>query len=481
VKVMTRVKVPQMAGIRQSVEVQHGWRALGRMLRRGLHGSKNWVLELDSSGEHQSVWAKAGKVFIVLIPLWLILSAATGGPERGGHSVSVFQSVVAALVVTFAGLAVFSARERRLGREEPWADFDPIGTESDSAASSTLVDTPSEEETQVIENAQVAGLDSGDAGDGSMGIPDDSAESSENETAVLHGMPQQAISAEAETAVIPGPEAPTQVLQHEVHQAIPAGTDGDKTPDPFESIAAVVSEFREKDVQQATEVEPISLVKPHIPIVRQVDEQATSEWTKVDVSGSTESDDGLLEDEPTTPLRATVQEVVHNTLDATESSQVSDRIEVVQQPLQGVLQVQFAAPGPYPMADEPVHEDWWVTPPDVEPEQEEDPDPEPSRPEVAPEPQQPATAALELPPALAPEEPQEPPLGRPQVVLNYLASQAPKSGFTTEEKDRARTDVIAWIREEVSSNRMSRADASRMLGVDPSTVTRWVSDDPWAG
>ena len=480
-KVATRVKVPQVAGIRQSVEVQHGWRALGKMLRRGLHGSKNWVLELDKDGEHQSVWVKAGKVFVVLIPLWLVLSAVTGGPRRGGHSVSVFQSFVAAVVITFVGLAVFSARERRLGREEPWADLPAIDTESDDGESPTLVDPSSEEETRVMENAQVAGSDSGGAVEGAMHIPGDSVESAENETAFLHPESHQATSPEAETAVIPGPEAPTQVLQHEVQQAISTGTDEGKTADPFDAITAVVAEFREKDMQQATEEERVSLVKPDVPTVRHADEQATPEWTKVDVSGSTESDDGLLDDEPTTPLRPAVQKPLHEAPAAMESVQVSPQIEPVQQPLQGVLQVQFAAPGPYSAADEPVHDDWWVTAPDVEPEEQEtEPEEEPEE-EVAVEPEAAPAAALELPPAPAPEEPRELPLGRPQVVLTYLASQAPKSGFTTEEKDQARTAVIAWIRQEVSEGRMSRADASRMLGVDPSTITRWVSDHPWAG
>ena len=485
VKVATRVKVPQMAGIRQSVEVQHGWRALGKMLRRGLHGSKNWVLELDKDGEHQSVWVKAGKVFVVLIPLWLVLSAVTGGPQRGGHSVSVFQSFVAAVVITFVGLAVFSARERKLGREEPWADLPVIDTESDDDESPTLVDSSSEEETRVMENAQVAGSDSDDAADGSMNIPDDSAESSEIETAILHPELHQATPPEAETAVIPGPEAPMQVLQHEVHQAISAGTDGGKAVDAFDAITAVVSEFRREDVQQATEEERVSLVKPDVPTVRRVNEQATPEWTKVDVSGSTESDEGLLDDEPTTPLRHPVQQPLQETPTARESVQVSPRIESVQQPLQGVLQVQFATSGPYPAADEPVHDDWWVTAPDIESqEQEEEPVEESAEgpePETPAEPEEGPVTALELPPAPSAEEPVELPLGRPQVVLTYLASQAPKSGFTTEEKDQARTAVIAWIRREVNEGRMSRADASRMLGVDPSTITRWVSDDPWAG
>src|SRR4249920_3935230 len=114
-----RMKIPQAAGIRRSVEVQHGGRGLLLMFRRELHGAKNWTLEREEDGSHRSVWVKLFRVAVVLTPLWIVLSAVTGGPERGGHSASVGQSFFMALLVLVVGLAVFSARERRAGREEP--------------------------------------------------------------------------------------------------------------------------------------------------------------------------------------------------------------------------------------------------------------------------------------------------------------------------------------------------------------------------
>jgi hypothetical protein len=150
--------------------------------------------------------------------------------------------------------------------------------------------------------------------------------------------------------------------------------------------------------------------------------------------------------------------------------QVSLVKEPVQQPLQGVLQVQFAEAGPYPAKADPVHEQWWVVAPDIETEEAEDE-------ATAPEEQDVLGGATEGRPELIRVA-----VGRhPQVVLAYHASQAPKSGFTNEEKDQAKAEAIAWLKEEIGAGHLSRAEASRMLGVDPSTVTRWLSDDPWGG
>jgi len=478
------MRVPQAAGIRRSVEVKHGTRGVARMLRRGLHGSKNWVLELDESGEHRSPWAKLFRALVVLAPVWIVASAMTGGPERGGHSVGTFQSVVGALLVLLVGLAVFSARERRLGREEPWQDFeqdDDSDTESDDDEKKTLVDPSPEEETRVIENAQVADSGSSETGEIEEGDSVFSTETAQIERPDLQSLPHQATGLEPETVVIAAPEAPTAVLPTAVQQATSSGANGAESDRSFDAIVSAVEEFRQKDVQQATPEPAYSLVKGNVEPVRPDLHQTTSGWTSLDVSTSTESDDGAIGDQPTTPLRPTVQQELHAEAPAMESPQVNLLKEDVQQPLQGVLQVQFAPSGPYPMEDEPVHEDWWIVAPDIEsgPEGETAVD-APVETPVGPEPDETA-------PALVPAEPvrqeaAERAAGRHHpIVLAYFASQAPKSSFTTEEKDQARSEMIAWLREEISAEHLNRAEASRMLGVDPSTITRWLSDDPWAG
>lgn len=469
----TRIKVPQMAGVRQSVEVKQGSRGVGRMLRRGLHGAKNWTLELDENGEHRSVWSKGFRALVVLLPFWIVLSAATGGPERGGQSVGAFQSVVGALVVLLVGLSVFSARERRLGREEPWQGDgagEGDGTESDDDEPKTLVESSPEEGESDSENPQVTESESVETGE----IEDDDSEISTEITQIeqpdLQEIPQQATPPEPETVVIPAPEAPTAVLPQAVQQATTVGANQEDSVRSFEAIASVVEEFRQEDVQQASPEPVYSLVKDDATPVQSELRQATPEWTDVDVSTSTESNDGAIQDEPTTRLRDAVQADLQEDHPASESPQVSLEKEAVQQPLQGVLQVQFATPGPYPTKGDPVHEGWWIVAPDIEPEGEE------SGVVTAVEPAEPEPVAVP-----SQEIPVGPTGGRHPLVLSYFASQAPKSGFTAEEKERARTDVIAWVRDEIGADRLSRAEASRVLGVDPSTVTRWLSDDPWAG
>lgn len=479
-----RVKVPQAAGIRQSMEVQNGSKGLGRMFRRGLHGSKNWVLELDENGEHRSVWAKGGRAFIVLIPVWVVLSAATGGPERGGHSTSVPQALGAAILLTVIGLAVFSARERKLGREEPWVTENgeaEENTESEDGETKTLVDPSTESPTQILENPQVEDSDSDEEVEDGGDDSEDSVETARFEQPDLQESVQQAISPEAETRVITAPEAPTTVLPQVVQQATSEVADQDKSGQSFEAIASVADDFRNETSQQATKEPAYSLVKEPLYDVQEPMQQAISGWTKVDVSGVTESDHGLIPDAPTTPLRATVQTALHEAPVARESVQVSLEKEAVQQPLQGELQVQFAQAGPYPANSDPEHEDWWVVAPDIEPSAEVveaplKPVQEEATPELVPVLQEAAEAGRETP---------QVPVGRhPMVVLTYHASQAPKSGFTPEEKEEARSAVIAWLHGEIQQGHLSRAEGARVIGVDASTVGRWLNDlndDPWAG
>lgn len=479
-----RVKVPQAAGIRQSMEVQNGSKGLGRMFRRGLHGSKNWVLELDENGEHRSVWAKGGRAFIVLIPVWVVLSAATGGPERGGHSTSVPQALGAAILLTVIGLAVFSARERKLGREEPWVTGNgevEESTESEDGEKRTLVDPSPESPTQILENPQVEDSDSDEEAEGGGDDSEDSVETARFEQPDLQESVQQAISSEVETRVVTASEAPTAVLPQVMQQATSDVADQDKSGQSFDDIASVADGFRSETSQQAIKEPAYSLVKDPVPDMHSPVQQATSGWTKVDVSEITESDHGLIPDAPTTPLRPSVQATLHETPDAGESVQVSLEKGVVQQPLQGELQVQFAQAGPYPAKSDPEHEDWWVVAPDIEPAAEAVGTPlEPVQEETAPE----QVPVLQEAAEAGHEAPQVPVGRHPMVVLTYHASQAPKSGFTPEEKEEARSAVIAWLHGEIQQGHLNRAEGARVLGVDASTVGRWLSDlndDPWAG
>jgi len=472
------VRMPETAGIRRSVEVQQGTRGVGKMLRRGLHGSKNWVLEREDDGSHRSPWAKLFRTAVVLLPVWIVMSALTGGPERGGQSVGVGRSVVAALLVLLVGLAVFSARERRQGNEEPWLKLSEEDTESDDGEAETAVESSTEKPTEVLENAQVGEVGSEENGETGEDDSVNSAETARIEQPVLQQEPQQATSQEAETVVIPGPEAPVGALPEVVQQAISYGANRPEPDSSFETIASVATTFHDEGFPEATSEPAFSLVKDGVALVQPSTSQATSEWDNLDTSGVTESDASLLGDEPTTPLRTPVRAELSEGSPATEFPQVSLTKEAMQQPLQGTLQVQFATAGPYPAEVEPVHEGWWIVPPDIEPKKSvETPEPKP----VA------APSGLMEDEGHV-EEQQAAPLpqiGRyPQVVLAHLASQAPKSGFTAEEKDQIRSEVITWLREETTSGHLSRAEASRMLGVDASTVTRWLneeqSDDPWA-
>lgn len=466
------VKLPQAAGIRRSVEVQHSTRGLGRMLRRGLHGGKNWVLEREEDGGHRSVWGKLFRLGVVLIPVLIVASAVTGGPERGGQSVSVSQSVFMALLVLLVGLGLFSARERRQGREEPWLELPSSDAESDESKGEASDGSAPEEPTRVLENVQVEDSGSAETGETGEDNSENSTETTRIEQPVLQEPVQQAIRPEAETLTVTASEAPTQVLPDPVQQANTEGAKSEEKDHGFEAIASVATLFHEESPHETTPESAFSLLKDDMEPVQQAAVQATPEWAILDVSDITESDEGLIDDEPTTPLRGSVQTALQEGVTARESVQVSLEKEPMQQPLQGVLQVEFAQRGPYPSGPDPVHENWWVVAPDVEPGEHEENEEPAVLGDATPE------APLEHEePVLAPA----PGFGRhPQVVLTFLASQAPKSTFTTEEKDQIRADVVGWLREETTSGHLSRAEASRLLGVDPSTVSRWLSDDPWA-
>src|SRR5690606_4051105 len=326
-------------------------------------------------------------------------------------------------------------------------------TEGEDSRAEAQKVAASEEETKVLENVQVSEQEPVEVGEISKDDSENSVETARIEQADLHEEVQQAIRQAPETVVIPGPELPERPAHEPMHQATTEGAKPEESEGHFDTIATGVAEFRREDLRPASPEPPYSLVKDDVEPLTDGLQEATPDWSDVDVSDVTEGDDGVILDEPTTPLRAAVHTGLHEQPDAIESPQVSLTKEPVQQALQGVLQVQFATSGPYPAGDEPVHENWWVVAPDIEPGPEgEEAVPEPVQEDAAPEvPQTPQEAVK------AGQEAPQAPVGRhPMVVLTYHASQAPKSGFTPEEKTEARSAAIAWLREEVERGHLTR-------------------------
>lgn len=463
----SKLRIPQAAGMRRSVEFQHGKRGVGRMLRRGLHGAKNWVLEPEEDGTPRSGGAKTLRAVVVSAPVWLVVSAVTGGPQRGGSEVGMGRAVLMALLVCAVGLAWFSARERRQGREEPWAS---LVTDGDNAGESAATDTAEERSVVSLEKTQVIDLSPDENGETGDNISPETADSTQIDSADLHGDSQRTILENSETVVVSASEGPTEVLHAPVQQVTSEGANPVIPPVPSEAPRKALFDQETEVLRTAIPDEVFDQFSEDDGALREGVEKATSAWTDVDVSGDTESDDGLLLDQPTTPLRSALQEDLREGVDASPSAQVSLLEGPLPQGLQGALQVEYAEQGPYEAKPDMLAEDWWLVKPDVT--QEEEPE-EASVPEAdgreEPTPQEEARTGDAF--------------GRyPQVVVTYMASTSAKSAFTQEEKDAARRDVIGWLRTSTEAGHVSRAEASRMLGVNASTVKRWLdgNDDPWA-
>lgn len=465
-----RVKVPQAAGIRRSVEVQHGARGFGLMLRRGLHGSKNWVLELDENGEHRSVWSKAFRVFIVLIPVWVVLSAVTGGPERGGHSTSAFQAVVMAIVLTGVGLSVFSARERRLGREEPWAGLsvdEPENTDGDEGEAETAVEPSSERPTEILENPQVSkvGFERNDAIDG-----DENGESGEIAEIGIPSVPQ-AIPPEAETVAVSAPEA----LHFEDHgapeQATSEGVVDHGVPQGRNTPLSTPEGAPTVLLEKATQEGDSSQVSADSEEDRDTVPQAVSE-APGNVVTESERNDSL--DTATVSFRKASRAVFRET----ENAQVTAPDVPSRETIQGVLQVEFAERGPYPSKPDPVREDWWVVAPDVEPEDADEPAPEEPYDAVEqglPDPAYDPWAGVDTSSSEGvQEEPETAVQPFPDVVQRYFASRV-SIDVDEAEKEAAREAVRVWSLAEVNEGRRTQSEVARLLGVGKATVSRWVN------
>lgn len=460
-----RMKIPQAAGIRRSVEVQHGGRGLLLMFRRGLHGAKNWTLEREEDGSHRSVWVKLFRVAVVLTPLWIVLSAVTGGPERGGHSASVGQSFFMALLVLVVGLAVFSARERRAGREEPWADLkshEPESTESDDGPEGESEEVSSEGPTQVLENPQVEASGS----DPDEVFHADENDESEQKTQIIPTAVPQAIENEAKTLVIPGPEAIAQPVQTTFEQATSESAVDLGVPQERNTPLEVSPEMPRVVLDKAIDADLFQQVTADIEEDWPDVPQAVSEGPESPV---TESERNDLPDTPTVPFRPASREVSHET----ETPQVEVPEEPVREPVQDAFQCLFAESGPYPVGADPVAEDWWVVKPDVpatEPQEEplevesgENSDHDPwadvdaSEGDGEPDPVLASAASLYS-----------------GEVQRYFASRV-SVDVSEQERSAARIAVMAWAVQEVNEGRRSQSEVARLLGIGKATVSRWVS------
>lgn len=457
-----REKIPQVAGIRQSVEVQHGARGLVLMLRRGLHGAKNWALEREADGSHRSVWTKLFRVAVVLTPLWIVLSAVTGGPQRGGHSASIAQSLFMAVLVLLVELGLFSARERKLGREEPWAELKPVilkETESDESEDDDSDGPDSEAPTEVFENAQV---EEPDPGPEPSFHGDENGESGENAQTISTVVPQ-AIETEPETLVIPASDP----VPEPVHEA----------PEKATSESAVdhgVPQVRNTPWNPSSGVPTVVLDKAVTDdLFQQVTADIEADWPDVPQAISedlaepvTEGERNDLPDTPTVPFRTASRPVFHGT----EEPQVEAPEEPIRETFQAEFQCLFADQGPYPAGEDPVADDWWLVKPDVEEEQPEEPVLEHEQDDHDP---------WAAPDETAPEEPVEAPVTAsvlyPEVVQRYFAAKVQEADEA--EMSAARNEVMLWAVAEVNAGRSSQSEMAKLLGVAKATMSRWMNTE----
>jgi hypothetical protein len=443
------------------------------MLRRGLHGAKNWVLEPDEDGIPRGPWVKLMRAAVVLAPLWIVLSAVTGGPERGGRQISVWQALLTAVLVALGGLAFLSARERRLGREEPWADLPDLGTRSDDSERETKVDPAPEAPTEVLENQQVSETSS----ETEVVTPGDIPDVSDQTSQISSDLATQVVTPLAETAHKEASESPfvqvgrgdhgdmKTLVQVATRPARDLGSEGanPQIPDALEldnptvPLAAaksggnpVIPSFDERGNPQVRAGDQVAInTTPSRP-----------EWSSLTV---TEGDNGA----ELAPHGEAVTTVATNPIQEELFPQVSLDKDVVTPPETSELQ---AEQGPYEVTEAPMAGDWFLTKPDVEPEEE---------PEAAPEPEPDATSRPESHQVPEPPGEEKGSSGIDPAVLVYRALQG-MPNVSEEEKEAARRNAIEWVRREVPANRQSQRSAGLMLGVSKTTIANWLGRDPWA-
>lgn len=458
-KTLRRIAAPQVAGMRQSVEVQHAKKGVGRMLRRGLHGAKNWVLETDPDGTHRSVGTKLFRAAVVLLPVWIVLSATTGGPARGGHQTSFMQAMFSAIVVMLIGLGIFSARERRAGREEPWNE-QAFTTEREDFAPETLVDLSSEVPTEALASSQVS--ESGFSGEAvtpsyNTGISDQSSH----------------MGSEAVTQVVPHPSFEgastpsfSQVsLEKEGGKEALAEVATSPSPgDALDGDNPTVSLLPGKSGGHPVSSTPESASNVQVTGGDRVETEAPEDAVPVEFQGGLTASRGAAEPPVSVwPVNSTASSPVQDGL----FPQAASPGEVVTAVVSGASTALMAEPGPYPVTKEPVSSDWWLTKPDVEQPQP-DPEPEPMTQEAGVDTFDPfATPAKEAAP-----QPLDM-LGHDPAVLLFLAMRSMPEASEADQA-AARGQAIEWVRREIGANRQSQRTAGRILGVSKTTIGNWL-------
>lgn len=473
-----KARTHRTAGIRTSVEVQHGRQGVARMFRRGLHGAKNWVLEPEEDGTPRTVWAKLFRVAVVLLPLWIVLSLFTGGPDRGGNPTSAPKTVFMALVVAVIGLACLSARERRQGREEPWSDLPPLSTESNDSPSETLIDDSTEAPTLARENAQVREVsdetghrsrwdDAGDNAQMTQSEPDafrrpfhQPSHQATPETPLSHaGHGSRPVETRPERGV---PQAIPEVVVVDHSSDLASAAPGLDVPHPFEHPQVSLHKATRESAYSQVGDDEGCVPAP----TRQAIEDAAIEYE----TGVTE---GEMKEAPEVPDHTEFRGAFHQEA----IPQLSPPEVPAHGPFQEPFRTEFAEPGPYEVTEDPICHDWWLTPPDAPQEEASEEVLEVAPEELAAPPAEELVAPPEETPEAPERERQQSPY--PEVVMRYFMTRV-SAEVPDEDREEARIGVIEWAREEITSHRRTQAEVARILGVGKATVSRWVNDDPWA-
>lgn len=473
--------VSRRGRIGRSVEVQHAYRGLVLMLRRGLHGSKNWVLEPEQNGLPRSVVGKMLRTAVVLLPVWIVLSVMTGGPQRGGQDVGALEALLTAVAATLIGLGVFSARERRAGREEPWADLPNLSTQREESGAETLVDPAPEAPTEVVANAQVSEVG-----------PSSGVVTPSHNPGVSDQTPQIDTGLATPVVTPHWPDAPQ----------------GGVNEDPFVQVRhsdhIFGEDFPEVDTSPETDPEKEGINR-HIPGVAEMDtptiDLTALEWGGHPVTVSLEKQGNPQVNtgdqvETATPGNLSAQPIMPTTEgDKSDGAwgPAAATPEVVTHPVQGSLFPQVslekdvetgvatpvatpAKPGPYEVTPDPLARDWFLTKPDVETKEEavamqvNSAEPEAPQEESS---QQVSEGDEEA--SVAPDHGTD----LDQAVLLYRAFRD-MPNVTDEEKEAVRQRAIEWARQEIAANRQSHRSAAQLLGVSHATVAKWLKRDPWA-
>lgn len=452
------IRPAALSAIRQSRDVRGAMTGTAVMLRRGLHGAKNWILERDDEGRHASVWVKGGKLLVVLLPVLLVVSAVTGGPERGGRQTSFGSALFGALVLILLGLAVFSARERRAGREEPW-EAGATTTGSTGSGADRVPDMRAEKaiSPQVSEvGAEGLGGHSPDR----KGIPDETAEfTSRVVTRVV--TPESTSGQGGAEGEEESPFGQVSLLKKGGQANVPAVDTSLVTPDGDRAsnthIVGTVP-IPDASVPEDSPTEAGHLVTS--PALER-------EKTQVGTGGSGVSGD--------------VENLFAQLAGAGQTVPVSDEV-TCKVPEGTCTQVDatpgedtglvMATPGPYGVTGLPISDDWWLTPPD------------PAQPRLETQDRndvKEATGEEDHTPFPLDEDESRPVfegdsgglLQRHRDVLLYLALKS-MTEASEEERETVRQGAVEWVRREVRAGRQSQRSAARALGVSKTTVVNWL-------